>query len=267
MDLEGHSFVAHSRTEHISASGCSIFLKQALAGDDDIELRIGGREVRSRVAAKLKSLKEGHLYAIEFEPSSDFHWDVPFPDAAEAAPVLQLRCSACDLPDDVALSGLAFLVYEATGAITRACPLCRERTRWVSARDAGQPPPKASLPSPAPAAEPRQQFPVLPLATPIESERKRSREERRSARVQLKGAKACVETPVRGTDVVLVVNMSKGGLRFVSSKRYEFGDWMKVAVPYTPGGNNIFVPAEIVRVLKSAAHGMPGEYALVFRPV
>jgi hypothetical protein len=74
-----------------------------------------------------------------------------------------------------------------------------------------------------------------------------------------------VQTPVRGTDIVLVVNMSRGGLRFLSSKRYDRGDWMKVAAPYTLGGNNIFVPAEIVRIHKSAVDGMLGEYALKFR--
>ena len=85
-------------------------------------------------------------------------------------------------------------------------------------------------------------------------------------RVQLKGAKACLETPVRGTDIVSIVDIAKGGLRFVSSKRYERGDWLRVAAPYTAGGNNIFVSAEIVRVHKAAGDGLPGEYALKFRP-
>lgn len=268
MDLKGHSFVANTHTEFIAPSGCSLILKQALAGDDDVDLHIGGRQVHGRVAAKLKSLKEGYLYAIEFDPAADFRWNVPFPEMVEAAPALQLYCTACDLPGDVALNGLDALVYEAAGAITRTCPLCRERTRWAITRGASQPRTRVSLPPPTPGAGPRQTLPVLPLATQFEplQPRPRTREERKSARVQLKGAKACVETPVRGTEVVLVVNMSKSGLRFLSSKRYERGDWMKVAVPYTPGGNNIFVPAEIVRIHKNAANGIPGEYALRFRP-
>jgi hypothetical protein len=266
MDLSGQLFVAHSHTEIIVPSGCSILLKQALASDDDIDLHIGSREIRGRVVAKLKSLKAGHVYAIEFEPSANFRWEAPFPDVAEAPPVVQLRCSACDLPGEVTLTGLDFLVYEATGAITRTCPLCHERTRWATTIGAGQPRTKASPPPPTPGGAPQRTLPVLPLTTPVEPLRTRSRDERKNARVQLKGATACVETPVRGADVVRVINMSKSGLRFVSTKRYECGDWMKVAVPYTPGGNNIFVPAEIVRVLKSAAPGLPGEYALVFRP-
>jgi hypothetical protein len=74
-----------------------------------------------------------------------------------------------------------------------------------------------------------------------------------------------MQTPMRGTDVAMVVDISRRGLRFVSFKRYERGDWMRVAAPYTEGGANIFVPAEIVRVEKRAAAGMPGEYALMFR--
>lgn len=74
-----------------------------------------------------------------------------------------------------------------------------------------------------------------------------------------------MQTPVRGADVAVVVDISRGGLRFVSFKRYERGDWMRVAAPYTEAGTNIFVPAEIVRVQKRAAAGLPGEYALMFR--
>jgi hypothetical protein len=108
---------------------------------------------------------------------------------------------------------------------------------------------------------------VLPLASHIErlQPKPRTKDDRKSGRIQLKGAKACLQTPVRGTEVAVVVDISRGGLRFVSSKRYERGDWLRVAAPYTEGGTNIFVPAEIVRIGKRAADGMPGEYALMFR--
>lgn len=78
---------------------------------------------------------------------------------------------------------------------------------------------------------------TLPLASHIERLRPkpRTKDNRKSSRIQLKGAKACLQTPVRGTDVAVVVDISRGGLRFVSSKRYEPGDWLRVAAPYTEG--------------------------------
>ena len=266
MDLHGQNFVANSHTEFIAPSGCSIFLKQALAVDDEIEIRIDEHEIRGHVAGKLKSFKDGHFYAIEFDAPSG-RWDVTFPEAGLGA-ALVLHCCACDLAGEVSLAGVEALVYEATGAITRTCPRCCQRTRWREKTGGDQQGRnRGPLPATSSGDNPRQPVSVLPLAGYIEplQPKPRNKNERKSSRIQFRGAKACVQTPVRGTDIVLVVNMSRDGLRFVSSKRYERGDWMKVAAPYTAGGNNIFVPAEIVRVHRRLADGMPGEYALVFR--
>jgi len=266
MDLRGQNFQANSHTEFIAPSGCSILLKQALAVDDEIEVHIDEHEIRGHVAGKLKTLKQGHIYAIEFDKPAG-RWDVTFPDAGPGD-TLTLYCCACDLAGEVTLAGIEALVYEATGAITRPCPRCCERTRWRQERGGNQQQhSRGHLTSSSPGADPGQPASVLPLAGYIEplQPQPRTKNERKNARIELKGAKACVQTPVRGTDIVLVVNMSKGGLCFVSSKRYQRGDWMKVAAPYTAGGNNIFVPAEIVRVHRRMADGMPGEYALVFR--
>jgi hypothetical protein len=57
---------------------------------------------------------------------------------------------------------------------------------------------------------------------------------------------ACVRHPERAEDVVACEDMSKGGLRFKSSKRYYAQSLIDVAVPYQPGQPAIFVPAQIV---------------------
>ena len=57
---------------------------------------------------------------------------------------------------------------------------------------------------------------------------------------------ACIRHPERGEDVVACEDMSKGGLRFKSSKRYYAQSLIDVAVPYQPGQPAIFVPAQIV---------------------
>lgn len=268
LDLLGRSFLSNSHTEFITPSGCSILLNQALAADDEIDIRIGYREVRGRVIAKLRTLTEGHIYAIEFDQRANFRWPVPFSETADPGHTLHLHCSACDLGGEVTLTGVDALVYEAIGAILRACPRCCERTRWRKERGANrQQWSKAPLPNSSSGSVSGEPVSVLPLARPIERQRPkpRTKDDRKSSRIQLKGAKVCLQTPVRGTDVAVVVDISRGGLRFVSSKGYERGDWLRVAAPYTEGGTNIFVPAEIVRIEKRAANGMPGEYALMFR--
>jgi hypothetical protein len=59
---------------------------------------------------------------------------------------------------------------------------------------------------------------------------------------------ACVRDPQQGDEVVLCEDMSKGGLRFKSRKRYYPQSLIEVAVPYQPGQPAIFVPAQIVFV-------------------
>lgn len=268
LDLLGRSFLSNSHTEFITPSGCSIRLNQALGADDEIDIRIGHREVRGRVAGKLRTLAEGHIYAIEFDQPGNFPWEVPFPETPDPGHTLHLHCVACDLGGEVTLTGVEALVYEAIGAIMRACPRCCEKTRWRQERGANRLGwSKRPLPDSSSGSVSREPVSALPLASHIERLRPKSRikDDRKSSRIQLKNAKACMQTPVRGTDVAVVVDISRGGLRFVSFKRYERGDWMQVAAPYTEGGTNIFVPAEIVRVQKRAAAGMPGEYALMFR--
>ena len=61
--------------------------------------------------------------------------------------------------------------------------------------------------------------------------------------------KACVRSGVND-DVVSCENMSRGGICFKSRRKYLEGTEIKVAVPYAPGGNAIFVPATIAWVIE-----------------
>jgi PilZ domain len=274
MDLHGRCFLCNLHTELVAPKGCTLPLKHALAVDDEMDIQIGNRELRGRVAGKLGSTKGLHVYAIQFDDAAAACWDVAFPEESDPQPTFPLHCSACDLAGDVTLSAIELLVLETNGAITRTCPRCSERTRWGRERGGNyQGRSKGFMPSTAPAlgnsgreAVPQRDM-ILPLASRISpySPRPRDVEQRRSSRVQLKGGKACVESVGLGSDIVAVVDLSKGGLRFLSFKRYHPGDGVRVAVPYTVAGNNIFVTAEIVRMQKVRSDCIPGEYALVFR--
>jgi PilZ domain len=51
-------------------------------------------------------------------------------------------------------------------------------------------------------------------------------------------------------DIVTCEDMSKGGLSFRSRKQYFQGTDIEVAVPYSPGANAIYVPAQIAWVVE-----------------
>ncbi len=60
--------------------------------------------------------------------------------------------------------------------------------------------------------------------------------------------KACVRRPNLQDDIVACEDMSRGGLRFKSTHKYFEKTMIDVAVPYSPGDQAIFVPAQIVYV-------------------
>lgn len=68
---------------------------------------------------------------------------------------------------------------------------------------------------------------------------------RKHARVKVSYT-ACIRHPDRGDDLVACEDMSRGGLRFKSRKRYYDRTLIEVAVPYIPGQPAIFIPAQIV---------------------
>jgi hypothetical protein len=74
---------------------------------------------------------------------------------------------------------------------------------------------------------------------------------RKHTRINMKTL-ACLGPPGPREDVVEVVNVSRGGICFSSSRVYGPDTWVQVAAPYTPGSANIFVAGRIVRSRKLA---------------
>src|SRR5580704_15394298 len=62
--------------------------------------------------------------------------------------------------------------------------------------------------------------------------------------------KACIRRSGFTDELVTCEDMSKGGLCFKSRKQYFKGTDIEVAVPYSPGGNAIYVPAQIAWVVE-----------------
>jgi hypothetical protein len=76
-----------------------------------------------------------------------------------------------------------------------------------------------------------------------------ARQENRRKHVRTKANfKACIKSFAFGEDIVACEDISRGGLCFRSRKAYTLKFTIEVAVPYTQGGQNFFVPGEIVHV-------------------
>jgi hypothetical protein len=61
----------------------------------------------------------------------------------------------------------------------------------------------------------------------------------------------CVRQPGSDPDIVQVLDMSRGGIRFESKRVYRKFSWVEIAVPYIGGGAaEVFVPGRIARVVE-----------------
>jgi hypothetical protein len=68
--------------------------------------------------------------------------------------------------------------------------------------------------------------------------------------------KACIRHQGFEEEIVVVNDVSRGGLSFVSSNEYIEGSRIEIAVPYSAGKANIFVPAVINRAQEPSSNGL-----------
>jgi hypothetical protein len=74
----------------------------------------------------------------------------------------------------------------------------------------------------------------------------RSADARHFPRIPCRNVKACIQTEEAASFVVDVVNLSRGGLCFLSIDQFAPGTPASVAVHYVKGGQNIFQKGRVV---------------------
>ncbi|HET7213374.1 MAG TPA: PilZ domain-containing protein, partial [Terriglobia bacterium] len=122
------------------------------------------------------------------------------------------------------LDGFELEVLESSESLSRFCRRCTDTTMWKKSYE--------PLPAPQPEIE----------AAPINGQERR-RELRREVRTV-----ACIRSREFGEELVKVRNVSRSGLCFEGRRTYV-KDWkIEVAIPFSSGGGNIFLPARIARV-------------------
>jgi hypothetical protein len=124
-----------------------------------------------------------------------------------------------------AFAGAAWMETETRGST----PTIEPTTAQPSAPD----PPQATAPA------------ATPSAAGVATKERENRRKHARTRVNFK---ACVRRPNLQDDIVTCEDMSRGGLRFKSTQKYFEKTLIDVAVPYAPGDQAIFVPAQIVYV-------------------
>ena len=199
-----------------------------------------------------------------------------------------LECGNCKARETVEHSEVESDVFLINDGIVRYCKECSDSTLWKRASEAPEEQPvlvaagaavetASSSAAPPAAAAPTSQSSQLTAGAPPVASAYASPGERKAA-VPLDNRrkhprtrvtyKACIRRSGIHEDVVTCEDMSKGGLSFKSRKQYYQGTEIEVAVPYSPGGNAIFVPARIawvVEVVKDKQYRCGVAYRLTSR--
>ncbi len=245
----GHDFVENARTLLVSRSGATIVLTRTLGPEQTIFIKCGAtqKEAEARVVGQLGIQLDCHIYGVAvLDPSVEL-WGVRFPELPPEDKALGrvcLQCISCQTREVCYLSEVELEVFEVNHNLGRNCSQCREWTLWKEVpQDFVEPGVAPAAPIPTPEAEPKAAAaPAAPSAEP--------KNRRRFTRTNLRKT-GCVRQPGSDPDVVQVLDMSRGGVRFESKRIYRKFSWVEIAVPYIGGGAaEVFVPGRIARVVE-----------------
>jgi hypothetical protein len=247
VDVTGVRFDEKGHTLTINRHGATIALNRKLTPGLHVTICpvTSKREVGAVVMGQMGGQSDVHVYGIAvLEPNVNL-WGIQFPPLAESEQGLVrllLECGACKAREVVHLNELETDVFEGNHSLPRSCSQCSMWTLWSQTPDellAGQSGAKSNTTPESPAA----------LVD-------RVRNQRKHVRVQVKKMKACIRHPGFEEEIVEVKDLSRGGLSFISPKRYIEGSRIEVAVPYSEGKANIFVAARINRAQEQPAKGL-----------
>jgi hypothetical protein len=256
-DTEGKTFSEETKTVVLSRYGAGIVSEYKLSPEQELVLRRRdtNKEAEFRVVGQIGSHGTSYTYGVAFTGENSDFWGIPFPPVTEsdlAATRVVLECIRCEAHEVVYQSDLESDVFLINDGIVRYCKNCGSSTFWKRAPEGTVlgpvPPPdqahKTTAPELASRVEPA--APIAPAEPPA-----RPANRRRHVRTMIR-CQACIRSFEYGDDVVNCEDMSRGGIRFTSRNKYVAGIEIRLAVPYSPGSQGIFVSGQIVRVVENA---------------
>lgn len=286
-DMDGKGFSEMTKTVLLSRHGAGILSTYKLSAEQEIIVRYldTNKEALVRVVGRIGSEGEIYTYGVAFVDSTNIDfWGIDFAPVSQKekdARRVLLECGSCKQREWVEHTDVESDVLIINEGIVRYCRPCGDSTLWKRKTETPEEQPvlvaaggeavasssatvseAPSSPAPVISAAP----PAIPasgsnatasnsvqttsaygtperkIAAPLDNRRKHPR-----TKVNYK---ACIRRSGFADEVVTCEDMSRGGICFKSRKQYFPRTSIEVAVPYAPGGNTIFVPAEIAWVVE-----------------
>jgi hypothetical protein len=202
---------------------------------------------------KIKDQPQGHVYGIKLLEPAVTLWGITFPpfvESQKAVVRVLLRCITCRQLEVAYLNDFDTKGFVAHCSLARFCFKCSNWTTWN--RPYGE-----MLTAPSFPLRPESQGQNSGAVLEPDDHDKRSHE-----RIRL-DAIGCIRHPPLGDEIVLVVDLAPGGVRFCSANKYAEGAHVELATPYSSKAPNIFAPARIVSY-KKCPENTHTEYGLAY---
>lgn len=254
-DPKGRDFTEDCVSVDVSRHGARIRLKNSLVEDDVIHIRNlkNDQDAAFRVIGRVGQPHPDLPYTdwgVECVDPEKVIWGVELKDnpTEDIAISALLQCSGCLIVSSFLLTHGEVGAAGASAFITRPCPRCQRETMWnVVTSDR---------------RETRVLDTVKPVMRPAPSEEaeRRRREERRQEQRLTVQVPIRIRSPYGDEEVTKTVNLSRTGVRFLSSKDYPLGSTLFVAAPYTVGeaGMEVKATVEHVELLSNAPARLVG---------
>jgi len=236
-NAEGKPFLETARTVVVNRHGALVSLNHKLRVGQTVTVRRRAndgaiRQADVRVVACEKELPSGGEYGVSFVDSNLDFWDIEFPEperAVDAVVRLLVQCTHCRSQELAYLDSRELKEFETNHLFARQCRMCEAPTVWKQ--------PLEAISHAGNGESRREGTWVGGAASP---ERETTRYETHLT--------ACVRAKPGTEEMAVCENVSRQGIAFRTKNRYEEGSQVEVAVPYTPGMANVFVPAVVIHV-------------------
>jgi PilZ domain len=225
-DARGHPFEEDAITVSVNKHGACISLLHQLLPDQKLSIRNleNNVETQFRVVGELRQVfgdrrewgvetlcPECNIWGLDFEQPPD-----------HIQPKVLICCSRCKNGSLCSLSSMEYDVLLSAGMISRHCESCSETTRWE--------PCKPGIDTEAHAASTAERH----------DERRKHNRLRLSMLVRVRNTQG-------ESEVAQTVDVSKGGVLFLSKRRYRTGEVLYLILPSTDKTLPVEARARVVR--------------------
>lgn len=226
VNASGWTFEEEAITVSVSQDGACISVLQVLLPGRTLRIRNleNNLETEFRVVGELRRVfgerREWGVESLYREPNI---WGVEFePPPEDVQPKVLICCGKCKNGALCSLSSMEYEVLMHAGVISRHCEPCQETTRW----------------------EPGNPGRGEASASPVGQQ---GAEQRKHKRLKLTMLLRAVDSQGH-SELVQALDISKGGVRFLSKLQYRIGEVISLTMPSAEKSVPIEARSRVVRV-------------------